>query len=205
MIAAIIMGAVGLVLLMGCANIAACCRAAPPAAARWPFASPLGAGRGRVLRQLFTESLVLGVAGGALGLLVSLWTADLLPSSSPPSRHACSRPASTRGPVLFTMMVSIVGSLVFGLAPAWQGTRPHASVLRGDAGRLSDGPHGTRLRRLLVAAQVALAVVLLVSAGLLVQSLRNVLGADPGFGTRRAVLVSVEPPASDFDPAQRAT
>jgi predicted permease len=201
------MVAVGLVLLMGCANIANLLLSRGTVRGReMAIRLALGARRARLVRQLFTESLLLGVAGGALGLLMSLWTADVLPSFFPAEQARMLETSIDMRIVLFTVVVSVVGSLLFGLAPAWQGTRPEAStILRGDAGRLTDGPHGTRLRRILVAAQVALAVVLLVSAGLLVRSLTNALHSDLGFGARRAVLASVEPLAPEFDAAARAS
>jgi putative ABC transport system permease protein len=206
MIGAIIMAAVGLVLLIACANIATLLLSRGSVRQReLAIRLALGAGRWRLVRQLFTESLLLGVGGGSLGLLVALWTADVLPSFFPAEQANMLETAVDLRVLSFTAVVSIGGSLLFGLAPAWQAARPTVgSLLRGDAGRLSDGPQGGRLRRILVVAQVALAVVLLVSAGLLVQSLVNALSADPGFGTRQAALMSVELPPAEFDEAKGA-
>ena len=119
------------------------------------------------------------------------------------SAHA--RHVDRRTRAAFTALVSFVSSLLFGTFPALHGTRREAiSALRGDVGQISDGRAGTRLRRALVVAQVALAVVLMVSASLLARSLSNALRADLGFGTREAVLASVELPLTDFSPAQGA-
>jgi len=136
---------------------------------------------------------------------MSMWTSDVLPSFFP-AEQARMLETSVDGRVIaFTALLSIACSLLFGLVPAWHAAGPNASsVLRGEAGRASDGPQGMRLRRILVSAQVALAVVLLVAAALLVQSLTNALDADPGFGTRNAVLASIELPASPYDAARRA-
>jgi putative ABC transport system permease protein len=207
MIGTIIMVAVGVVLLIGCTNIANLLLSRGTVRGReMAIRLALGASRPRLLRQLFTESVLLGLMGGALGLLFSLWTSDVLPAFLPAEQARLLETGVDGRVIAFTIGVSLAGSLLFGFAPAWQGTAPPVStILRGDTGRLSDGPRGTtRLRRILVAGQVALAVVLLVSAALLVQSLSNALRADPGFGTRRAVLATVEPPSSEFSAPQRA-
>jgi putative ABC transport system permease protein len=204
MIAAILMAAVGLVLLIACANIAALLISRATARTREiAIRLALGAGRWRVLRQLVTESVVLAIAGGALGLLFSLWTADVLPGFFPPEQ-ASMLDATLDGRTLsFAIAIASVSSIMFGLAPAWQAVRRSTtSLLRGDAGRVSDSVSTTRLRRAVVAFQVAAAVVLLVTAALLVQSLANARSADLGFTTRDAIVASVELPSEDFTPEQ---
>jgi predicted permease len=202
MISAILMAAVGLVLLIACANIAALLIARATARTREiAIRLALGAGRARVLRQLVTESVLLALAGGALGLLFSLWTGDVLPGFFPPEQAEMLDGALDGRGFAFAFVVSCISSVLFGLAPALQAVRRSvASTLRGDAGRVSDAQSGTRLRRAVVAFQVAAAVVLLVTAGLLVQSLANARGADLGFGTRDAVVASVDLPSADFTP-----
>jgi putative ABC transport system permease protein len=204
MIGAIIMAAVGLVLVIACANIATLLLSRGTVRQREvAIRLALGAGRWRVLGQLFTESLLLGAGGGALGLLASLWTSDILPSFFPAEQAALLETSMDWRVLTFIALVSVAGSLLFGIVPAWQASRSSVTlILRGDTGRLSDGPRGARLRRTLVMSQVALAVVLLISSGLLLRSLVNALGADPGFGTRDAVLASIELPAADFDEAR---
>jgi predicted permease len=201
-ISAILMAAVGLVLLIACANIASLLLSRAAARSReMAIRIALGAGRHRIMRQLLTESLLVGIAGGALGLLFSLWTADLLPSFFPAEQARMLDTALDARVFLFVLSVSLISSVIFGLAPALQATRPiSGATLRGAAERVSDSPTSTRLRRVLVASQVALAVVLLVSAALLVQSLVNAVHTDLGFGTTDGVIASMEVPASDFPP-----
>jgi predicted permease len=201
-ISAILMAAVGLVLLIACANIASLLLSRAAARSReMAIRIALGAGRHRIMRQLLTESLLVGIVGGALGLLFSLWTADLLPSFFPAEQARMLDTSLDARVFLFVLSVSLISSVIFGLAPALQAARPiSGATLRGGAERVSDGPTGTRLRRVLVASQVALAVVLLVSAALLVQSLVNAVHADLGFGTTNAVIASMEVPASEFPP-----
>jgi predicted permease len=206
MVGGIIMSAVGLVLLMACANVANLLLSRGTVRRReMAIRLALGAGRARLVRQLFTESLLLGTVGGCAGLLMSMWTSDVLPSFFPAEQARMLETSLDGRVIAFTGLVSIACSLLFGLAPAWQAVRPNAaSTLRGDPGRSSDGPQGMRLRRVLVGAQVALAVVLLVASALLAQSLTNALDADPGFGTRHAVLASVELPGSTDEAARVA-
>ncbi len=203
-VSAILMAAVGLVLLIACANIAALLISRATARTREiAIRLALGAGRMRVLRQLVTESVVLALAGGALGLLFSLWAADVLPSFFPPEQSMMLEAALDSRTLAFALAISCISSILFGLAPAVQAVRRSAtSALRGDDGRVSDTQSMTRLRRAVVAFQVAAAVVLLVTAALLVQSLDNARTADLGFATRDAVVASVELPPADFTPEE---
>src|SRR6185436_214443 len=105
---------------------------------------------GRVLGQLFTESLILGVVGGAFGLLASLWTSDILPSFFPAEQASMLETSTDWRVVSFIALVSIGGSLLFGLVPALQASRSSVTpILRGDASRFSDAPRASRLRRTL--------------------------------------------------------
>ena len=203
LISVILLGAVLVVLLIACANVANLLLARASARSReMAIRLALGAGRRRLITQMITESALLGMAGGALGLLFALWTADVLPSFFP-AEQARLLDASIDGRVfLYTAVISLAASLLFGCAPAFQALRPSAaSVLRGDAGRVSDPRGGARVRSILVVAQVALAMVLLVSAGLLVRSVANALAADLGFATRDAVVATLELPPDR--PAER--
>ena len=193
-ISAILMAAVGLVLVIACANVAGLLVSRAIARDReMAVRLALGAGRTRIIRQLLTESLLLGLGGGFCGLLLSLWTADLLPSFFPPEQAALLDTSIDVRTIAFVAAISIASSLLFGLAPALHASGAVSSVaLRTAAERTSEGRGSTRLRRVLVASQVAAAVVLLVSAGLLVKSLLNALDADLGFGTRNGVVATVE-------------
>jgi len=205
MIGAVIMAATALVLLMACANIASLVLSRATSRSREiAIRLALGAARARIVRQLVTESLLLGVAGGGLGLLMSLWTTDVLPSFFPAEQAAMLDARIDTRAFAFAALVSIASSLLFGLAPALHAVRPSArEALRGDSGRISDGRTGRQLRRGLVVAQVGMAVVLLTSAVLLVQSVSRAMHADLGFATRDGVVATMDLPGTDFTPAQR--
>src|SRR5262249_47091740 len=139
----------------------------------------LGASRRRLVQLLIAESLLLGVAGGALGLLFSLWTADVLPSFFPAEQAAMLQSGVDTRALVFSLGISLLSGILFGLAPALHAVQPSAPAnLRGQSGHATDTRAGRGLRRALVVGQVAMAVVLLVSAGLLIQSLNRMLSAD---------------------------
>ena len=201
---AILMTAVGLVLVIACANIASLLLSRTAARDReMAVRLALGAGRPRVIRQLLAESLLLGLGGGGLGLIFSLWTADLLPSFFPADQARMLDTTVDSTAILFIIALSVVSSMLFGLAPALHAARPGTgAALRSRASHVSDNPIRARMRRVLVAAQVALAVILLIGAALLTQSVVNGMAADPGFATRDALVASVELPDAEFTPEQ---
>ena len=194
MIGALLLAATALVLLIACANVASLLLSRSTARRREiAVRLALGATRARLVRQLIVESVVLGVAGGLLGLLAALWFAGALPSFFPPDQAEMLDARIDWSVLMFSLAVSIGAGLLFGLVPAWQARRwPALMALRGDAGGITDTAGGVRARNSLVVAQVALSCVLLISTGLLVRSLAKTLDADLGFGTKRAVLASVE-------------
>ena len=201
---AILMGAVGLVLLIACANIASLLLSRATARDReMAIRLALGAGRHRVVRQLLTESLLLGLAGGAFGLLFSLWTADLLPSFFPAEQARLLDTRIDASALAFVLAISFASSILFGLVPALQAAVPSTgAALRSGAGRVSDSPTRTMLRRILVSGQVAVAIVLLIGASLLAKSIANAAAADPGFAARNGVIASAELPDGEFTPEE---
>jgi predicted permease len=206
LVSVIVLGAVMLVLLIACANVANLLLSRATSRGReMAIRLALGAGRQRLVRLMLTESLLLGAGGASLGLLVALWLGDALPSFFP-AEQARQLDASIDMRVLaYSIVIGFIASVLFGLAPALQAMRTSApAVLRGDAGRISDGRSGARVRAGLVAAQVALTVVLLVSAGLLVRSVANALTADLGFATRDAIVANLELPPDRSEPRGRA-
>jgi predicted permease len=186
---------VGIVLLVACANVANMMLARSVVRRREiGIRLALGAGRMRVVRQLLTESVMLSLMGGALGLLLSFWMTDAMTSFFPVIAYQIVLDVApdTRA-LIFTITISFLTGVVFGLAPAFEATKTDlVPVLKGESQR-SGRARSFSLRNALVVAQVALSIVVLVCAALFVQSFRNAKSIDPGFITHDAVLVSVNP------------
>ncbi|HUF76422.1 MAG TPA: ABC transporter permease [Longimicrobiales bacterium] len=176
----VLLGAVGLVLLIACGNVANLLLARSESrAGEVAVRTALGAGRWRIARQLLTESAVLGVAAGALGLVLALVGVDALLAIDP---EAVPRAASVRvdgAVVLFTLAASVLTVLVFGTAPALRVAR--SGVGAGLRRRARGGLADTGVQRLLVASQMAMAVILLTGSGLMMRSFVGLLRIDPGF------------------------
>jgi len=197
---AALMALVGLVLLIACANVANLLLARAASRQReMAIRLALGAGRGSLARQLLIESLVIALAGGLAGLLVSLWTTSALLRVLPSDATGGWIAATLDGPVLlFTLALSVLTGLLFGLAPALQASRAVvASALREQ--RAAMGSTGTaRFRRILVVAQLALSLLLLVGAGLFARSLFNLMRADPGFRAERLLTFGIDPALNGY-------
>jgi putative ABC transport system permease protein len=200
----LLMAAVALVLIIACANVASLLLSRATARSReMSIRLALGASRQRLIRQLLTESVLLGIGGGTCGLLLALWTSDLLPSFFPAEQARMLDTSIDVRSIAFVIAISFASALLFGLAPALQASiSPPAASLAAGAGRASDTRTSSRLRRVLVGGQVAVAVVLLVSSVLLFKSLSNALNADWGFTTRSGVIATVELPSAEFQDAQ---
>jgi putative ABC transport system permease protein len=203
----VLMGVVALVLLIASANVANLLLARAKSREREiAIRTALGAGRGRLVRQLLTESLLLAGAGSAIGVLLARWLLDVLPALA---ADVVPRMASVRidtAVLAFTATVAVATGLLFGLAPAWQASRLEAAHGLREGGRGSSGPAARRLRAGLTAAEVALALVVLVGAGLLVQSLARLLRVDAGFVADGLLTFHVQMAAGPAarPPAQRA-
>jgi predicted permease len=190
--------AAGLVLFIACANIAGILLARGVVRRREVAVRlALGAGRGRLIRQLLTETLVLFAAGGALGLLLAQAATGALASLRLPfSEHVAVDATPDAAVLLFGFAVALGTGLVFGLFPAWRAARPElAPALK--AGVVTQ--ESTRSRGVFVAAQLAVAVVLLVAAGLFTRSLQTALGVDPGFNPHGVVVLSVNAAPHGYD------
>lgn len=184
--------AVGLVLLIGCANLANLVLARTASREReMAVRIALGGGRGRVVRQVLTETTVLALAGGALGLLLALGIHHLLPQMLPGDIPRIEEVRLDTRVFLFAFALSVVTGLLFGLWPALRSARTSlVRILRGGSdGRVTGG---RRSRRALIVAEVALTVVLLIGAGLLLRSFLRLVSVEPGYEPDRVMTATVE-------------
>jgi predicted permease len=197
-------GAVLLVLLLGCVNLASLLLLRGAARAReMSVRAALGAGRGRLLRQLLTESAVLALAGGALGLLAGWWGSRLLGALVPPGVRAIQETRLDGTVVAFTAALTMASGLLFGFVPALQTARPDLMSALRTAGR-AGARRGHRLRSTLVVAELALAVMLLVGAGLLGRSFLRLERVELGYRTDSLVTATVFFPRARYADVARA-
>ncbi len=199
----VMIAAVAFVLLIGCANVANLLLARGANRQKEiAIRTALGAGRARVIRQLVVESLVLAALGGAAGLLMSAWIMDLVPKIP-----------AVRIPLLETARlnwfglavaagISLCTGLAAGIVPAMRSSRVHPGWLR-EGSRMSDDRGRQRLRTMLVASEVALTLILLVGAGLLINSFMRLVAVNPGFDASGVLVVPVDLPASRYPEAHQ--
>ena len=196
----ILFGAVGCVLLIACVNVANLLLARATTRQReMAIRSALGAGRKRVVRQLLTESVLLAVIGGVFGVMLALWGTDALIALSPANIPRLTS-ASVSAPVLgFTFGLALITGVLFGLAPAFQGARAELteSLKEGGRGTSAGGAHG-RIRSALVVAEMAVALVLLVGAGLAIQTFRRLEAVNPGFDPNHVLTMSIDLPSARY-------
>ena len=188
----VLLGAVGFVLLIACANVSHMLLARA-AARREEIAlrSALGAGRWDMFRQFLTESLVLALFGGAAGLLLAVWGVRVLLALSPAAIPRVETVGVDGHVLLFALAISLLTGLVFGVAPAWKATTVNLSDALKEGERGSSEGQRNRLRGLLVGSEFALAVVLLAGAGLMVRSFLALQHVDPGFDPRGVLSMVV--------------
>jgi putative ABC transport system permease protein len=203
----VLFGAVGFVLLVACANFANLLLAR--LIARRPemmVRAALGASSGRLIRQMLTESMVLALTGGLLGLLLARVGVTLLLSLKPANLPRLLHVPMDWHVFLFALGAAVLTGLVFAIAPAWTSAR-HDSMetLKEASPRLSAGSSARRLRRVLVAAEIGLALLLLAGTGLLVKTFWRLRSVDPGFSADRVLAIDVSLPATRYADTPKQT
>jgi predicted permease len=198
-ISGLLMLVVGMVLLIACANVtnlslAQAVRRQGELAVR----SALGARRGRLIRQMLTESVLLACLGGALGLVIAIWGAPLLLALKPSFLPVNFDVSADWRVLLFTLIVSILTGIVFGLAPAFRGTKSRI-VTAFNQLTASASYSKSRLRNFLVISEIAVSLVLLIAAGLCVRSLMNARSLDPGFEVNHRLAASFDLTTAGYD------
>src|SRR5690242_1801547 len=196
----ILMGAVGLVLIVTCTNLAGLMLArATDRRREIAIRLAMGANRVRLIRQLLTESVLLSLLGGVAGVLLAFWIVDVLLAFKPPIDFPLSMDISIDWHVLlFSLCVSLFAGAIFGLAPALQATRPGLSqALRETSAQ--GGAARTRLRSVLVVAQIAISLVVLIAAGLVVRTLQRLQTMNPGFDPQNALTMSFDLGLQGYD------
>src|SRR2546426_4549399 len=199
-----LLGAVGLVLLIACANIAGLLLAQHAARSKEiAIRAALGAGRARLLRQFFLEGLLLSLLGTAAGIGLARFGVDAIVKLIPPEFPRFSQTQLDLRVLGFTLLLSLVTCLIFGLVPAWHASKPNLQTTLEQGGRTS-GPGGRqRLRQLLVVVQVGMAVMLGIGAGLLIKSFCRLCEVDPGFNPDHVLSLSLTLPQSKWADAQQ--
>ena len=196
----VLLVAVAFVLLIACANVANLLLAR--AAGRQKeiaTRTSLGASRWRIVRQLLTESLLLSLLGGALGLALAKWGMDLLLTLAPPDLPRLNNVSLDGRALAFTATITLLTGVIFGLVPALQSSKPNLNETMKDAGRGStEGGRRQRIRSTLVVLEVATALVLLVGAGLMIKSFWQLQKVDPGFNPDNALTVQVSLPKTKY-------
>jgi putative ABC transport system permease protein len=195
----VLIAAVGFVLLIGCANLANLMLSRAEARHREvAIRAALGAARGRLVQQLMVESLLLAVGGGLLGALFAFWAVKAFVASQPSTVPRIDLIAVDGRVLLFTGGISILTGMVFGLAPALRATAPDLIAGLKEAARTSATPGSRRIRSSLIVVEVALAMVLLVGAGLTLRSFSRLMAIDPGFNPERVVTARLNLPDAKY-------
>jgi predicted permease len=202
----ILLAATGLVLLIACVNVANLLLArAANRQKEIAIRLAIGAGRGRIILQLLTESALLAVLGGAGGLLLAVWGIAILADLTPPSIIQAKAASLDVQVLLFALAISLLTALLFGLVPAWQATKPNLNrSLKENSNHISGVGRGWT-RSLLVISEIALAMVLLVGGGLLLKSFARLSNVNPGFRTSQLLTLEVSPPYSKYPDIEKRT
>lgn len=204
-IAAVVFGAVALLLASACVNAGSLLLSRAMARRREVAVKmALGAGRPMLVRQLLFESLIVSLAGGTLGLLLAVWLTGAIPAMFAPDQAELLDTRIDATLILLTVGIAMVAGAIFGIAPAVHGTgSPAALALRADSGGVSDEHGGTRMRGVLITAQLALSTVLLIATGLLIRGLSETLKGDFGVRSANVAVLAMQNPGGNctiFDP-----
>jgi putative ABC transport system permease protein len=195
----LLMGAVGLVLLIACGNVASLLVARATArSGEMAIRTALGASRLRLVRQLLTESLVLGLAAGTVGLGLAYYLVEGVRTVGAGIVPRLAELALDQTALVFTLALSLATSMVFGLAPALQGAKGGVAAALTSLGRGSGGRSGARTRNVLVVAQVAVSFVMLIVAGLLIRSLWQIQRVEPGFDPKSVFTAEIPLPGTKY-------
>jgi putative ABC transport system permease protein len=199
----LLLGAVGMVLLIACANLANLLLArATSRHKEIAIRAALGATRSRLVRQMLTESLLLAVAGGALGLLLAMWGSSFLIALSPADLPRAGEVVIDGRMLLFSLALSLLAGIIFGLAPALHTTRTNLNAELKESGRGGSSDASSGLRHAMVVAEVALSLALLIGAGLLIKSFSRLQSVSPGFNPSRLLTVRLSLPATSYGRAE---
>src|SRR5262245_22137376 len=201
----ILLGVVGLVLLIACANVANLLLArASVRQKEVAIRAALGAGRWRIFRQLLTESFLLGIIGGALGLGLAFWSLDLLLKAIPVDLPFWMKINIDNRVLVFTLGISVLTGLIFGSVPAVQGTQVDLNKTLKEGGRSARGTSHHRMRRrLLVITEIGLSLILLIGAGLMMRSFLRLQQVEPGFDPENVLTMRVSVPGSKYDTPEK--
>jgi putative ABC transport system permease protein len=199
-----LVGAVGFVLLIACANVANLLLARSAARQKEiAVRVAMGASRGRVVRQMLTESALLSTIGGIAGLLLSIWLTDALLSIIPEDAPRFDHVGIDYRVLLFAFGISALTGILFGLAPALQASKLDVTSSLKQGGRTGEGHRRTSARSLLLIGEVALSLILLVGAGLLIKSFLRLQEVHPGFNPHNVLVASVALPGAKYKEPQR--
>ena len=202
----LLLGAVLVVLLIACANLANLLAARGAARSReFAVRVAIGATRWQIMRQLLMESVVLAIVGGVLGVILAAWGRDVLVALSPPGVRRFQETRLDLWVLMFTGILAIGTSVLFGLWPAWQASRANAQTALAGGRGSSDGPGARRSRELLIIGEVALTLLLLRSAALVLKSFARATSLQLGFEPRGLVSAQLFLPSPTYDDAQKLT